>query len=265
VDVRSTVARLDKTVKAILFKECGSRHGFVTAVDTEGTAEWNVKKFRPAVQVKTLGPGGWSSDGLACRVKCLGASDNAGLWLPPIIGQSVVVQYFGTMLAPFVDCNSFYTDQIRNPPTEATPTNMVLKYKGHVLIFEKEGENDYLTLKASDGTFVKINVTTSEFEVSHKSGSNIKIDQTGKLVIVVKGGLSVDSDGPVAVDATGDVTIDSDGSVRISGKLLVELSSETQINLKTAGLLLGMLTAATNPCCVLTGVPFFGHPSILGG
>lgn len=231
------IHRLERTVKQ-LAQNPTPKIATIREVDCFGEAEWNKRKFIPAVLVDVVSESGaWLDYNVPCRVKCFGANKNAGIWLPPTVGMRVPLYFFGSILSPYVDLNGFYSDKFALPPDEATETNMVIKHGNHVIILDTEDGENHIKIK-------------------HESGTETIFKDNGDLDVVIKGNLEASIGGSLAVKAN---------EVSIHGNLYVELSSDNRITLKTAGMLRGILTEATHPVCHLMGTPITGHPDIQGG
>ena len=247
-----------------------TRFGIVTEIDRTGNADWNTKRWTPAARVLVQDV---KEVEITCRMESVGAGKDEGLWWPLKVGAVVRVAFQAGIDTGTIT-GRLWSDDQSDLPSEANDENVVVKYAGHTFIIDGKAGDGGITLRTASGIQIDCQDKTGEqeFSITHPSGTNARIDNTGNLTAHVVGSLDAEIDGDANIDVDGDVSalLGGDLDVIADGAALVEahggvtIKADTQITLQTLGALSGIMTQLTHPCCVITGAPLGVSTTVRG-
>ncbi len=142
----------------------------------------------------------------------------------------------------------------------------------HLLTLRRKIDSRGIVMQTAGGHTLTLQDLESDkkVELSHSSGSRITFEKDGSFTVIVKGDLTTVLDGDRATTVGGDDTlgVDGDQEVTVAGTvdytaggaltingLSIDANSNTTINLRTLGLLAGVVTGLTQPFCNYNGAP----------
>ncbi|HSL67546.1 MAG TPA: VgrG-related protein, partial [Actinomycetota bacterium] len=162
-----------------------------------------------------------------------GAGEDRGEWIPPEVGDTVVVAYEqGDPRFPFVIGN-VYNGQAKpfqkdGPAVDGGQVKWrgFASKTGHRMVFRDESGKEHIEIKTGDDKF---------FIKLDQAGTTIEVNSNGKVVIKGAQDIEIESQANIKMKASQAVNIEAGTDLNLKGGVNANLEGSAQVNVKASG------------------------------